>query len=125
MRALVAGAITLYQRHLSPRKGFCCAHRQWYGRESCSEHIKAGVLSHGVLALFSIARKRFADCREAHHVLKTVERKETKPKERSQESCFLPIGGEDLACIACECLPDIAPMACDAGQAMHCGCLGF
>lgn len=34
--ALPVSLIRLYQRHLSPRKGFRCAHDVWYGAGGCS-----------------------------------------------------------------------------------------
>ena len=37
LRALALRAIGLYQRHLSPRKGFACAYRARTGGASCSE----------------------------------------------------------------------------------------
>ena len=36
MKQLALAAIRLYQRHLSPHKGFCCAYRVHTGRASCS-----------------------------------------------------------------------------------------
>ncbi|WP_242032792.1 membrane protein insertion efficiency factor YidD [Oscillatoria sp. FACHB-1406] len=34
--SLAIAAIGVYQRHLSPRKGFACAYRVLHNRDSCS-----------------------------------------------------------------------------------------
>ena len=48
MPSLDASALTgiaLYQRWLSPHKGFCCAHAALYGGQSCSAAIAALTLA--------------------------------------------------------------------------------
>ncbi len=36
--------IEWYQIYLSPRKGFCCAHRVLHGNDSCSEWVKRLII---------------------------------------------------------------------------------
>lgn len=67
---LTVGAITLYQRRLSPLKGFSCAHRVLHGGESCSQHVKDLVAELGPLAAASPARGRLRACRESNEALR-------------------------------------------------------
>src|SRR5215212_9685400 len=66
---LVALTITLYQRYLSPHKGYSCAYRTYHGGRSCSQFAKQIVLRRGVLRLFPLLRRRFARCANARKLL--------------------------------------------------------
>jgi putative component of membrane protein insertase Oxa1/YidC/SpoIIIJ protein YidD len=72
---LVAGAISLYQRYVSPYKGFRCAHRALHGRASCSEFAKRVTIRRGVLALPALLRRRFDACADAARRLARRRRK--------------------------------------------------
>jgi putative component of membrane protein insertase Oxa1/YidC/SpoIIIJ protein YidD len=61
-RAVVAGMIVLYQRHVSPRKGFGCPMRVLRGRNSCSEFARRAVGRVGAVGLLPLLRRRFARC---------------------------------------------------------------
>lgn len=57
---LALRAIALYQRHLSPRKGYCCAlHAAGHGR-SCSAYGYRAIARGGVLNGLVLLRRRFA-----------------------------------------------------------------
>jgi putative component of membrane protein insertase Oxa1/YidC/SpoIIIJ protein YidD len=58
----LAGLITLYQRYLSPYKGFCCAHRALHGGASCSAHAKTLLLRRGFVRACRGMRARFPAC---------------------------------------------------------------
>lgn len=73
MRRAVALGIVLYQRHLSPLKGYTCAHGHLHGRGSCSGFARRVVLRRGVLRLVPLLRLRFIACRRAFIVLSTVQ----------------------------------------------------
>lgn len=66
LRHLVLLAIRLYQRHLSPRKGFCCAYRVHKGRASCSALGYRVVRRHGVWRGLALIRARTRRCGEVH-----------------------------------------------------------
>ena len=66
LRGSTAGCIRLYQRWLSPRKGFCCAYRHRTGLCSCSEYARRLVLRRGILALAHGLPRQFARCRRAY-----------------------------------------------------------
>ena len=59
-------AIRFYQRFLSPRKGFRCAHAVLHGGESCSAAVARIVREDGLVAGRGRIAGRFAECREAH-----------------------------------------------------------
>ena len=67
-------SIEAYQRRLSPRKGFRCAHRVLHGGDSCSQHIKRAIADLGLKKGLAAARIRFAACREASRTLRTSRR---------------------------------------------------
>lgn len=66
----VAAAISLYQRRLSPLKGYSCAHRVLHGGPSCSQHAKGLILDLGLLSAAHPARERLGECREANEALR-------------------------------------------------------
>ena len=58
--------IRVYQRYLSPLKGYSCAHRVLYGNESCSQYVKQAILKQGLSDAWPSSRQRFRDCRSAY-----------------------------------------------------------
>lgn len=69
--AATAG-IRFYRRHISPHKGFHCAHAAYFGGPSCSEVILAVVQTRGVLGGWRDIATRFAACRSAHARLRVL-----------------------------------------------------
>ena len=65
-RLFVLAVIRLYQRHLSPHKGFHCAYRVHTGRASCSALGYRVVRRHGVFAGLGLIRERTQLCGVAH-----------------------------------------------------------
>jgi putative component of membrane protein insertase Oxa1/YidC/SpoIIIJ protein YidD len=130
VRQAAASAIAGYQKHLSPRKGFSCAHRLLHQGESCSQYTKQVILKQGLWAAIPAVRSRFAECKVANQVLQArrkrhllqaqsrMKREEEKPRDRdpnSQNSCSEadgliscldcadPCSGTDLAtCMDCD-----------------------
>jgi uncharacterized protein len=62
MRRFLLTAIRVYQRYVSPYKGFCCAYRQHTGGTSCSTLGYRAVRRHGVFTGLGILRKRTHLC---------------------------------------------------------------
>lgn len=102
----LAIAITGYQRHLSPRKGFCCAHRVRHGGVSCSEYVKQAVLAEGVWQALPGIRLRFAECKAAVLALR-VDREagRRKRKQGSQQQ------GRDCDLDFCDCFDAASPVS--------------
>jgi putative component of membrane protein insertase Oxa1/YidC/SpoIIIJ protein YidD len=63
---LALRAIALYQRHLSPRKGYRCAlHAAGLGR-NCSAYGYRAIARGGVMKGLVLLRRRFAACGRVH-----------------------------------------------------------
>jgi putative component of membrane protein insertase Oxa1/YidC/SpoIIIJ protein YidD len=58
------GAIGVYQRFVSPHKGFCCAHRACTGGLSCSAYAKLALLHRGFFAALPGIKERLRQCSE-------------------------------------------------------------
>ena len=62
MRSAALFAITLYQRYLSPHKGYCCAYRSYTGGASCSVLGFRAIRRFGVWDGLALLRARLARC---------------------------------------------------------------
>ncbi|MEJ6480993.1 membrane protein insertion efficiency factor YidD [Nostoc punctiforme UO1] len=71
-RQVSAAAITGYQKHISPHKGFACAHRILYGGESCSGYFKRVIAKEGLKVALVNSRERFQACKEANQILRKL-----------------------------------------------------
>lgn len=93
LRGLVLVAIRAYQRHVSPRKGFCCAYRMHTGRKGCSELGYRAIRRYGLLRGWLILRRRLWLCGVAY-------RRHVAQPQRSRfagaQAGFCDIGGCDL-----------------------------
>jgi putative component of membrane protein insertase Oxa1/YidC/SpoIIIJ protein YidD len=140
-RQVSAAAITGYQKHISPHKGFACAHRILYGGESCSQYIKRVVAKEGLKAAFVNSRERFQACKQANYILhkriasmeienseeSTEEEAETQQQQASgkfgQKSSFISSNNTecfDCADLGCNCAemvnmtPDCSVLDCSS-----------
>jgi putative component of membrane protein insertase Oxa1/YidC/SpoIIIJ protein YidD len=66
MKFLALSAIKLYQRFISPLKGFCCAYRAHTGHASCSALGHRALQRFGVWGGLGVLRKRLVKCGVAH-----------------------------------------------------------
>ncbi|MFM2064539.1 MAG: hypothetical protein RLZZ507_4210 [Cyanobacteriota bacterium] len=125
-------AITGYQKHISPHKGFTCAHRVLYGGESCSQYIKRVIAEEGLKSAFVKSRFRFQSCQQANLILKSqaeelepptqTDENEQKNKQEPispQSSCqdsidFVDVG-INCAELSCDC-PELLNMTPDCGS---------
>ena len=80
---LACWLIALYQRHLSPRKGFRCAYGVLHGRDSCSRFASRAIREHGLVTGVRLTRRRFEHCRSASHVLE-YDRAKRQQKRRER-----------------------------------------
>lgn len=60
------GAIRVYQRHLSPRKGFSCALREATGGQGCSAYGYRVIDRCGLRVGMRLLRRRLAACGRQH-----------------------------------------------------------
>ena len=100
MRTAVASSIGVYQRYLSPRKGFTCAHNHLHGRGSCSQFGRRVVLKYGVLRFFRLLLLRFTACRDAAITLSA----ETPKEEHDKDVCLPGYCAADAAANAVCCM---------------------
>lgn len=63
---LALQSIALYQRYLSPRKGFCCALHASSGGRSCSAYGYRAIARGGVVRGMSLLQKRLDACGDVH-----------------------------------------------------------
>ena len=66
LRSVAIAMIGSYQRHLSPRKGYSCAHRVVYSGDSCSEYVKQTLADKSLFETTLLARQRFKACNIAY-----------------------------------------------------------
>jgi putative component of membrane protein insertase Oxa1/YidC/SpoIIIJ protein YidD len=137
-RQVAASAIAGYQTHLSPRKGFSCAHRLLHRGESCSQYVKRTILEQGLGAAIPAMRSRFVECRVANQVLQArknhcrlhsasrmeqeTEEQRRKRDSHSQNSCSEV--DELISCVECadpcssvDCTDF---MSCNLGEQANC-----
>ncbi|MDQ7091541.1 MAG: membrane protein insertion efficiency factor YidD [Methylococcales bacterium] len=110
MKSLVVFLIQIYQRYLSPYKGFRCAHAVLEGGDSCSQAIKLKVLNQGCLKGFYFSRLQFERCRKANKTL--IKRRRIDQCDclsdgacQCMENCFSKdtLPSFDSACDVCAC----------------------
>jgi uncharacterized protein len=100
MRALALKAIRLYQRFLSPYKGFSCAYRNHTGRRSCSALGYRTISRYGFVGGLSILRGRLYLCGVAHRRF-SAQPPRFRGLQRGSMDC-----GCDLPCDG-NCSPDL------------------
>ena len=135
--AAALGMITIYQRWVSPYKGYRCAHAVLHGGPGCSGFAKRAIRENGLWRAIALTRQRFRDCRAAMLAMAaqqndptngdiTEEELENARRHRTKKKTGW-CGRDDWAMAACE-----APGACcgsGGGAAVEtkagfCGLLG-
>ena len=105
MKRLALSLIKLYQRRLSPHKGFCCAYRAHTGHASCSALGYRAIQRFGVWRGIAVLRQRLGKCGVAHR------RHAIRPAAMHRQAGFC-----DLSCdLPCDqpCDLDVGDLACD------------
>lgn len=113
-RSTALGAIRLYQRWVSPHKGFVCAYRVHTGHCSCSQLGYRAIRRFGVGKGWLVLRQRTALCGVAHRRHAPAP---PRPRARERGDCafdlpcdldFTPSAGKLDVWDACSC--------CDTGS---------
>jgi len=78
----VVYSIDLYQRYISPHKGYCCAYRFYSNKMSCSEFAKKCFMKYGFKKSFILSRHHLKKCKDIY----LFEKKKDNKKEDSSES---------------------------------------
>lgn len=133
LRQIAVASITGYQKYISPKKGFSCAHRLLYKGDSCSQYLKRTIAEAGLLAGIKASRQRFAACKQASHILKTRYSIQPRPDDpdapedpsspkkprRRNSQWFNDCGnslsdpGCDLGCDGLDCAISECPSGCN------------
>jgi putative component of membrane protein insertase Oxa1/YidC/SpoIIIJ protein YidD len=104
--------IGLYQRFISPHKGFRCAHSVQTGRRGCSALGARAIRRHGLWNGLGVLGCRLDACALSHETLQATRH---SPRLHPQSGlCDFDCGGAD--CNAC----DVADCACDALDCADC-----
>lgn len=101
---LALALIRMYQRHLSPYKGFSCAYRMHTQCASCSALGYRAIRRLGLVDGIGALRKRLRKCRAAHQRYAPPQR---IPSKQAGYCDLLvcdaaALYGPDLACLACD-----------------------
>jgi putative component of membrane protein insertase Oxa1/YidC/SpoIIIJ protein YidD len=94
-------AISFYQRHVSPRKGFCCAYRAHTGCRSCSALAYRAIRRLGVWRGLGLLRERLGRCHAVHARHQSLPRVPASQAGFCDASCDIPcdLPGD----CACDC----------------------
>lgn len=101
MKLFLLSVIGLYQKWVSPIKGFSCAHHIYFGRSTCSVYGKRAISKHGA---WSGVRLIFRRLRACSRVMKTIENEapeDENPKKKKDEEmgkCLIAEGMGEVAC---------------------------
>ena len=82
----------MYQKYISPHKGFQCAHVYLYHEASCSEEVISIIRENGIIHSSSKINNRFKACRDAY-LLSSKEVNKRKRSRRDVDCCNGDIGG--------------------------------
>lgn len=94
LRPALLALIRLYQRHISPRKGFSCAYRVHTGGRSCSHFGARAIRRHGAFTGLLALRRRLHRCGEVHRQHGVV-RRGIGPFAAQRGECDCDVGGCD------------------------------
>ena len=119
-RHLAICLITLYQKHISPRKGYCCAHRYRTGGMSCSQYAQSVISRHKFRRAISLFIARLKLCKRSAKIIRRNTQNtsgqntdpDTAKKSRKSSSTLAACDGGALGCDAAAqggiCCVDIA-----------------
>jgi putative component of membrane protein insertase Oxa1/YidC/SpoIIIJ protein YidD len=65
-------SISVYQKYISPHKGFSCPHRVLHGGDSCSDYAKRMLTTQNLTTALQLSLQRFKHCTAASQTLKTA-----------------------------------------------------
>ena len=137
IRQIAIASIGGYQKHISPRKGFSCAHRLLYKGESCSQYAKRMVAQQGLVAAIPAVRQRFRACGIANQILQAryssqADSDRSKRDRRNRNwgnncndygAVDCVTGVSELSCEALDCFSEMDCGSLDCGAA-DCGSCG-
>ena len=82
---LITNVINVYQKFISPRKGFVCAHRSLNGGMSCSEYAKSVVARYKLNIAMALFWRRLRTCQKASHIIHEENKADEVDKKDKRE----------------------------------------
>lgn len=116
-------AVRQYQKHLSPRKGFCCAYAKLHGELSCSAYFHELLTTQGFTQAIQPFQQRLQACQQANLAIRAsriqTEDEGENPQRRRQKpshSGWCDAGADmgNAGNCACEALDFTDLGACEA-----------
>ncbi|XGV97311.1 MAG: membrane protein insertion efficiency factor YidD [Leptolyngbya sp. BL-A-14] len=86
IRRTASTFISIYQKQISPHKGFSCAYRILHRNESCSQYAKRIISELGIGQAMPLIQQRFRACKAANQTLKAQGCRLTKQRETATVS---------------------------------------
>jgi putative component of membrane protein insertase Oxa1/YidC/SpoIIIJ protein YidD len=102
MKPLYRLAIRLYQRRISPHKGFRCAYSHTHGGPGCSGAVLSILEDKGLIAGWGLIKQRFLNCESAAN---DREKERKKRRENSKDRSGLCGYSAVDACDVGDCTP--------------------
>lgn len=102
MRKLSIFLIEIYQKYISPYKGFSCAHRIATGEIGCSGYGKKVISRYGLTTGYALLQRRFAECKCSSDELKKDLIHQYKPKKAFHPKMANQQGFCDADCGNCD-----------------------
>lgn len=106
MRELALTAIGVYQRYVSPHKGFCCAYRARTGRASCSALGARAIRRWGLRRGLAVLKLRLRRCGEVYRECRIDVPLPRLATASQRGHCDVDLGLDDGCCDAadvCDC----------------------
>lgn len=114
LTVLALACIRLYQRHVSPRKGYGCAYRIHCGHASCSALGFRAIRRYGVWRGLPVLRERLLRCGEVYRARRAAPLHPAALRQAGFcDGCDLPV--PDLSCGDCQG-SDMLDCGCDAAD---------
>lgn len=100
MRILLLKVIGVYQKYISPLKGFSCAYGVLHKQGSCSSRIYSIIQNEPGAALLPEISAQFRACKQAHRVLSSENKDDEKEKKKKFPNCCYAADCGFLACLS-------------------------
>jgi len=111
MKTIAIWGINLYQKYLSPYKGYRCAYGVYHQNGTCSSIIKSHIQEHGLIKAYPMIRGQFDACKVAYAAL------QARSEEEQNESCWKSAKDEAKE----QAVEEGAGCACDSCSGVDCG----
>jgi len=82
----IKSSIKIYQRKVSPKKGYCCAHAVYYGGDSCSEFGYKAIHERGLIYFITSMCSRILVCRKSAIMLSEQNIENDSPDEKKDNN---------------------------------------